>query len=128
MNRRLLTAASGVLFWILCASFAAAQDTSTAITLAAAGQAGQAPASPTPVVGVIRSATRTTLVIRAEDGHYELFLLDSNTTRPQQLPVGATVSVTSKTTLTLKPRAETGVVRQSLCHGRSMAVVVEKVR
>ncbi len=38
------------------------------------------------------------------------------------------LSVTSKTTLTLKPRAETGVVRQSFSHGRSKAVVVEKVR
>src|SRR6186997_3289419 len=39
-----------------------------------------------------------------------------------------TLSVTPKTTLTLKPRAETGVVRQSFSHGRSKAVVVEKVR
>jgi translation initiation factor IF-2 len=38
------------------------------------------------------------------------------------------LSVTPKTTLTLKPRAETGVVRQSFSHGRSKAVVVEKVR
>src|SRR5471030_3184274 len=30
--------------------------------------------------------------------------------------------------LTLKPRAETGVVRQSFSHGRSKAVVVEKVK
>src|SRR6187401_1715829 len=41
---------------------------------------------------------------------------------------GEKLSVTSKTTLTLKPRAETGVVRQSFGHGRSKAVVVEKVR
>src|SRR3954467_1847345 len=41
---------------------------------------------------------------------------------------GEKLSVTSKTTLTLKPRAETGVVRQSFSHGRSKAVVVEKVR
>src|SRR4029078_10648788 len=40
---------------------------------------------------------------------------------------GEKLSVTSKTTLTLKPRAETGVVRQSFSHGRSKAVVVEKV-
>src|SRR5947208_12083523 len=41
---------------------------------------------------------------------------------------GEKLSVTSKTTLTLKPRTETGVVRQSFSHGRSKAVVVEKVR
>src|SRR5438270_9622054 len=41
---------------------------------------------------------------------------------------GEKLSVTSKTTLTLKPRGETGVVRQSFSHGRSKAVVVEKVR
>ena len=33
-----------------------------------------------------------------------------------------------KPTLTLKPRTETGVVRQSFSHGRTKAVVVEKVR
>ena len=37
------------------------------------------------------------------------------------------LSVSGKT-LTLKPRAETGVVRQSFSHGRSKAVVVEKVK
>src|SRR5438128_9572003 len=41
---------------------------------------------------------------------------------------GEKLSVTSKTTLTLKPRAQTGVVRASFSHGRSKAVVVEKVR
>src|SRR3954453_7423447 len=41
---------------------------------------------------------------------------------------GEKLSVTSKTTLTLKPRAETGVVRQSFSHGRSKAGVVEKGR
>src|SRR5712675_1215366 len=39
-----------------------------------------------------------------------------------------TLSVTSTKTLTLKPRSETGVVRQSFSHGRSKAVVVEKVK
>ena len=37
------------------------------------------------------------------------------------------LSVSGKT-LTLKPRTETGVVRQSFSHGRSKQVVVEKVR
>src|SRR5262245_65748706 len=37
------------------------------------------------------------------------------------------LSVSSKT-LTLKPRSETGTVRQSFSHGRSKQVVVEKVK
>ena len=37
------------------------------------------------------------------------------------------LSVSGKT-LTLKPRTETGVVRQSFSHGRSKQVVVEKVK
>src|SRR5476651_1729726 len=37
------------------------------------------------------------------------------------------LSVSGKT-LTLKPRAETGVVRQSFSHGRSKQVVVEKIK
>src|SRR5687767_2074928 len=41
---------------------------------------------------------------------------------------GEKLSVSSTKTLTLKPRAETGVVRQSFSHGRSKAVVVEKVK
>src|SRR6202023_4241083 len=36
------------------------------------------------------------------------------------------LGVTSKTTLTLKPRVETGTVRQSFSHGRTKQVVVEK--
>lgn len=36
-----------------------------------------------------------------------------------------TLSVSSKT-LSLKPRSETGVVRQSFSHGRTKQVVVEK--
>src|SRR5215471_17539077 len=43
-------------------------------------------------------------------------------------PGDKTLSVSSTKTLTLKPRTETGVVRQSFSHGRSKAVVVEKVR
>src|SRR5437764_6189544 len=43
-------------------------------------------------------------------------------------PGEKTLSVSPTKTLTLKPRAETGVVRQSFSHGRCKAVVVEKVR
>jgi translation initiation factor IF-2 len=41
---------------------------------------------------------------------------------------GEKLSVTPTKTLTLKPRVEQGVVRQSFSHGRSKAVVVEKVK
>jgi translation initiation factor IF-2 len=42
---------------------------------------------------------------------------------------GEKLTVAPKTTLTLKPRSsETGVVRQSFSHGRTKAVVVEKVK
>ncbi|MBM3527895.1 MAG: hypothetical protein FJX62_07370, partial [Alphaproteobacteria bacterium] len=42
-------------------------------------------------------------------------------------PDGKTLSV-SKPTLSLKPRTETGVVRQSFSHGRTKQVVVEVKR
>jgi translation initiation factor IF-2 len=41
---------------------------------------------------------------------------------------GKTLSVEKKSTLSLKPRTETGVVRQSFSHGRSKQVVVEVKR
>src|SRR5580693_8431905 len=41
---------------------------------------------------------------------------------------GEKLSVTPTKTLTLKPRVEQGVVRQSFSHGRSKSVVVEKVK
>src|SRR5512147_2638510 len=40
-------------------------------------------------------------------------------------PGDKTLSVTPKSTLSLKPRTETGTVRQSFSHGRSKQVVVE---
>ena len=40
-------------------------------------------------------------------------------------PGGKTLSVGGKSTLSLKPRTETGMVRQSFSHGRSKQVVVE---
>jgi len=48
---------------------------------------------------------------------------------PTKNPGDKTLSVTPSKTLTLKPRGvEQGVVRQSFSHGRSKAVVVEKVK
>ena len=41
---------------------------------------------------------------------------------------GDKLSVTQTKTLTLKPPVEQGMVRQSFSHGRSKAVVVEKVK
>ncbi len=43
-------------------------------------------------------------------------------------PGDKTLSVSPKTTLSLKPRSDAGVVRQSFSHGRSKSVVVEKVQ
>ena len=43
-------------------------------------------------------------------------------------PTDKTLSVTPSKTLTLKRPVEQGVVRQSFSHGRSKAVVVEKVK
>jgi translation initiation factor IF-2 len=43
-------------------------------------------------------------------------------------PSEKTLSVHSTKTLTLKPRGEQGVVRQSFSHGRTKPVVVEKVK
>ena len=44
--------------------------------------------------GVVVSSTRSTLVVRTAQGTYELFVLDRNTTRPPQIPLQSTVSVT----------------------------------
>ena len=44
--------------------------------------------------GVVVSSTRSTLVIRTSDGQYHVFVLDRNTTRPSQIPLQSTVTVT----------------------------------
>src|SRR5258706_6430605 len=57
---------------------------------------------------------------------------DTKTTDAKTLDTKAsgekTLSVSSTKVLTVRPRSETGVVRQSFSHGRSKAVVVEKVK
>jgi hypothetical protein len=45
--------------------------------------------------GIVISSTRTTLVLRTDKGDYRLFELNSSTTRPDQIPVGATVSISA---------------------------------
>jgi hypothetical protein len=59
--------------------------------------AAGAQASPAAqVTGTVISSTRTTLVVRTATGDYRLFELNSSTTRPAQIPVGATVTVSSQ--------------------------------
>jgi len=48
------------------------------------------------VEGTVISTSRSTLLIRTPTGQPKLFVLDADTARPSQIPVGATVSVTSK--------------------------------
>jgi hypothetical protein len=49
-----------------------------------------------PIQGTVVSATRTTLVIRTGAEDYRLFVLDSETFRPAQIPAGASVAVASR--------------------------------
>jgi hypothetical protein len=59
-------------------------------------QSAGAPAVPQVTTnGAVVSSTRTTLVVRTDAGDYKLFELNALTTRPAQIPVGATVSVSS---------------------------------
>jgi len=70
----------------------------------AAGQ-GQAKASDQPgtTTGTVVSSSRTTLVVKSGDEDYKLFQLTSNTTKPAQVPMGATVRVIAG------PAADNGV-------------------
>lgn len=45
------------------------------------------------VEGVAIAVSRTTLLIRTKEGIYELFVIDSNTTKPANIPVQSNVSV-----------------------------------
>ena len=91
------TRSATLLCALLLSSIAAAHVTAQGAAPPAAHPAAASEQTP-PVTGMVRSATRTTLVIRTDDGHYELYVLDANTTRPAKLPEGASVAVTSKTT------------------------------
>jgi hypothetical protein len=57
--------------------------------------AAQPAAGAQTTMGTVISSTRTTLVLRTDTGDYRLFELNPNTTRPAQIPVGATASVTA---------------------------------
>jgi hypothetical protein len=57
---------------------------------------GQNSATESTIEGTVISTSRSTLLIRTPSGQPKLFVLDTETARPPQIPVGATVSVTSK--------------------------------
>src|SRR5712664_551635 len=62
---------------------------------------------------------KTTVRIRTTQQDWDCRMVDTKS------PGDKTLSVPTKT-LTLKPRVETGTVRQSFSHGRTKQVVVEK--
>ncbi len=62
-------------------------------TTFAADDGQVAAAGPASFLGIVVSATSSTLVLRMEDGSYKLFELDRDTTKPRQIPSGATASV-----------------------------------
>lgn len=47
------------------------------------------------MTGTVTSSTANTLVLRGENGLFQLFIFDDDTTRPRVIPVGTTVSVSS---------------------------------
>lgn len=47
------------------------------------------------MTGTVTSSTAHTLVVRGENGLFQLFIFDEDTTRPRVIPVGTTVSVSS---------------------------------
>jgi hypothetical protein len=67
----------------------------TCVLVAGTAQ-GQTPPLNPDVEGTVVSATRSTLVIRTGVEDYKLFVLDSETTRPAQIPAGASVMVASR--------------------------------
>ena len=69
--------------------FAQAPSTTT-------GAPSQSTATESAVEGTVISTSRSTLLIRTPTGQPKLFVLDADTARPSQIPVGATVSVTSR--------------------------------
>jgi hypothetical protein len=62
----------------------------------ATGAPSQSTATESAVEGTVISTSRSTLLIRTPTGQPKLFVLDADTARPSQIPVGATVSVTSR--------------------------------
>lgn len=58
-------------------------------------QAAAAGNQTTTTTGTVVSVTRSTLLIRTADGMYHVYVIDSNTTKPDTIPLSATVSVQS---------------------------------
>jgi hypothetical protein len=65
--------------------------------LSVPGQA-RVPSEQETVTGTVVSLSRNTLVVRSEDGQYRLFTFDPNTTKPNSIPAGSEVRVTSSPT------------------------------
>lgn len=61
----------------------------------AAQRGPTAPSAQSTVEGTVISTTTGTLLVRSDGGDFHLFSLDSRTTRPATIPVGARVSVAS---------------------------------
>src|SRR6516165_1670741 len=55
----------------------------------------QEPSQQTTTTGIVISVTRTTMVIRTDDGRYRLFSISRDTIRPGDIPVGSEVQVIS---------------------------------
>lgn len=53
------------------------------------------PRGESALTGAVVSSTRNTLVVRGEDGQFQLFLFDRDTVKPRTLTVGSTVRVVS---------------------------------
>lgn len=79
-SRSLLAAAI-----LLAPAAAIAQDTNVAV---------QGPAE-SPLTGTVVSASRNTMVVRNENGLYQLFVFDTDTVKPRLIPVGSRVRVVS---------------------------------
>ncbi len=67
---------------------------SSAAVAQAAQEAGASQPLELTAEGTVVSTTHSTLIVRSEDGKYQLFVLDDRTTRPSTIPVRATVRVT----------------------------------
>jgi hypothetical protein len=70
------------------ASLAFAQSSAAVVDPTSPGQ--------TKYMGTVVSVTRTTLVIRTDEGQYRLFEQDADTTRPTQIPQRSSVAVVAK--------------------------------
>ncbi|HEU5020232.1 MAG TPA: hypothetical protein VFT60_00030 [Bryobacteraceae bacterium] len=82
--------------------------------------------------GRVVSKSANTLTIRTSDGQYQLFVLDSTTTKPASIPVGAEVRITSSEDQGIRYASEVAVTQQPAAGasntGGSSSVVPPEVR